>query len=100
MKTLFEKFQSSISGARMIEFVEHNSRKFKIYVEISNGDPLGFNHKCCLSVMSADGDFKEVVDNRQIDAFYRNDYHAPHIRKLEIMKASINDFKAFIKQLY
>lgn len=100
MKTLFENIEIFSHEGRMVKFVEHNGRKFKIYVAISNGDCVGFNHKCCLSVMAADGDFKEVVDNRQIGVYYSNDYLIPGPVMIERMKKSVSGFESFIKKLY
>ena len=100
MKTLFENIETRTKEGRYVKFVEHNGRKFKIYVAIYNGDCIGFNSKCCLSVMSADGDFKEVVDNRQIGVYYSNDYCVSESLMIERMKRSASEFESFIKKLY
>ena len=100
MKKIFENISASSDRGRLVRFVEHNGRKFRIYVELSNGDPLGFNHKCCFSVMTTDGDFKQVEDNRALGIRCPNDYHAAPTYKEEIMKRVVLEFESFIKKLY
>lgn len=100
MKTIFETISASRDSARMTRFVEHNGRKFRISLLISNGDPIGFNHKCCFSVMTQDGDFKDVADNRELGIRFSNDYHAPVVYKEEQMKRAAKEFESFIKKLY
>lgn len=96
MKTLFE-FKGE---SKLTRFVEYNGRKFRIHCEISNGDCVGFNSKCCLSVMSSDGDFKNVTDNRSIGIEMKNDYHARPAEKRRLMDAAAEGFEQFIKKIY
>ena len=96
MKTLFE-FKGE---SKLTRFVEYNGRKFRIYCEISNGDCVGYNRKCCLSIMSSDGDFKDVTDNRSIGIEMKNDYHARVGEKMRIMEAAAKGFEQFIMTIY
>lgn len=100
MKTLFENITSSAYSASMTRFVEHNGKKFRISLEISNGDAIGFNHNCCFAVMTQDGDFKAVADNRQLGIRFGNDYHAPASCKVDQMKQAAKEFESIIKKLY
>lgn len=100
MKTIYETLSASDYSASMTRFVEHNGRKFRISLRIANGDPIGFNYNCYFSVMTQDGDFKEVADSRQLGIRFGNDYHASASVKEEQMKRAAKEIESFIKILY
>lgn len=95
MKTLFTKTFESGRTTKHYEIIEHNGRKFKIYLYIDTScNCIGFNRDCCLSVMTADGTFEEVVDNWSIGLSI-DKYHAP-----SAIKTAVEGFKDFIKKVY
>ena len=85
------------------EVVEHNGKKFLIYVEGSNGDCIGFNHKCCLSIMTSEGTWEHVVDNYSL-GFTDNQssiYYSHSVAEKErLIDDSVNHFKDYIKAVY
>lgn len=106
MKTLLKKVnigKNSSYKTTYYEIVEHNDKKFLIYVEFSNGDCLGFNRKCCLSVMNTSGSWDGVVDNRELGFNHENDkgtYCNDGILKDALLKMKANEFKKYIKAVY
>lgn len=85
------------------EVVEHNGKKFLIYVEGSNGDCLGFNKKCCLSIMTSDSDWKRIVDNHELGFSANNDgmyYGHSAAKKKIIVDDNVEQFKDYIKAIY
>lgn len=85
------------------EVVEHNGKKFLIYVEGSNGDCLGFNRKCCLSIMIENGTWERIVDNEELGFLHRNQdlyYGNDNIYKNSIVKEIVKHFKDYIKAVY
>lgn len=102
MKTLFVKtFETPAPGCSYNkltthnEIVEHNGRKFRIYIYVdTSSDCVGFNRNCCLSVMTNDGTFAQVVDNRELDI--KLDRHSPSTSIPKVVK----EFKDFIKKVY
>ena len=100
MTKLYEHTSHEDKCSTHCEFIKYNNRTFKIYVEISNGDCIGFNRKCCLSCMTPNGDFVEVVDNREIGIPYSNRYECSSYWREDIINQSINGFKDFIKKIY
>ena len=53
---------------------EWAGKKFQIRFQHSNGDPLGFNYKCCVSIMTEPGNWSHLVDNRQLNIKWENCY--------------------------
>ena len=107
MKTLFTNHCVNKNFAIHEEFISYKSTndcnrefKFRIRVNIENGDPLGFNTNCCLMVMTSDGKFEYVVDNRSIGVPYSNDYYSSEEIKENIIKEAVKGFKKFIKTVY
>ena len=104
MKTIIKKVraEAKVSDSVYYEIVEHNGRKFKIYIEFSNGDILGFNSKCCVSVMSADGVFGRVVDNRELGISCMNDLYCSDnlARKNAEFDRIVSEFKDYITTVY
>lgn len=100
MKTLFitQKFEKNYSS--YYEYVEYNHRKFRIRIEISNGDPCGFNTKQCLSVMTSDGVFEHVADCNMIGETCRNDYYSTPNEKASYTLNLARAFREFIKKIY
>ena len=77
------------------EVFEHNGHKFSIHIWLDNGICTGFNSDCCLSVMTADGDFKHIADNHMLGFTYRDLRTADDIRELSVSK-----FKEFVENVY
>lgn len=106
MKSLLKKInigKNSSYSTTYYEVVEHNDKKFLIYVEFSNGDCLGFNRKCCLSVMNTSGSWDRIVDNRELGFNHENDkgtYSNDGILKDALLKKEANEFKKYIKAIY
>lgn len=102
MKTIFRNDKVGKGSSNLIEVLEHNGRKFKIYVEISNGSCLGFNDKCCLKVMNDGGEFVDVVDNRQLGFYYKNDLYVTTFYDLirREMAGAARRFYDFIEKVY
>jgi len=85
------------------EVVKYNNKKFLIYVEFSNGNCIGFNHKCCLSVMNENGSWDNVVDNNQLGFGSENDlgtYCKDNKVKDNLLKRKADEFKKYIKAIY
>ncbi len=85
------------------EVVEHNGKKFLIYVEGSNGDYLGFNKKCCVKVMTESGAWENVVDNRQLGFSANNDkmYYGNNVElKKSILESNVKQLKDYILAVY
>ena len=85
------------------EVVEHNGKKFLIYVEGSNGDYLGFNKKCCIKVMNESGVWENVVDNRQLGFSPNNDkmYYSNNVElKKSILENNVKQLKDYIIAVY
>ena len=84
------------------EVVEHSNKKFKIYIEYSNGDICGFNRKCCLSVMNTNGSWDCIVDNKELGFSSHNDLYYAH--NAESKTIAMNDialkFRDYIKKVY
>lgn len=102
MKTLFVKtFEKPAPGCSHgyltthNEIVEHNGRKFRIYIHVDrSSNCVGFNRDCCLSVMTNDGTFAQVVDNWELDI--KLDKHSPNTSIPKVVK----EFKDFIEKVY
>ena len=95
MKTLFSTTHNNGRITTHYEIVENKERKFKIYLYIdTSSDCVGFNRNCCLSVMTADGTFAEVVDNRSIGLAIDR-YHPS-----SAIDTAVKGFKDFIKKVY
>ena len=73
MKTIYLKQTINDKSAIHYEVIEHNGRKFLVYINACNGDMCGFNSYCCLSIMSADGPWAHVVDNKMIGIRFKKD---------------------------
>lgn len=106
MKTLLLKESIPAKSCEQVthyEVVEHNGKKFKIFILAENGYPLGFNANCCLKVMTADGNWANVVDNRQLGYSYNQDgaYYCSYPEtKKRIVDAAVKEFKNYIKAIY
>ena len=57
---------------RHTKIFQYGKRKFKIYMEHTSGKPLGFNFKCAVSIMKADGTWEHIADNKSLDISWRN----------------------------
>ena len=86
------------------EVVEHNGKKFLIYINADASTPCGFNTHCCLSVMTPDGTWNRVVDNKQIDAPFPQDelyYGSVHDKVREtLLTETAKPFKDYIQTIY
>lgn len=95
MKTLFTKTFESGRNTKHYEVIEHNGRKFKIYLYIDTScSCVGFNKDCCLSVMTSDGTFVEVVDNWEIGVVI-DKYHPQ-----SAIRTAVKGFKEYLEAIY
>ena len=74
---------------------------FKIHCEHTNGSYLGFNHKCCASIMIPDGTFSHIVDNIIVGVNVKNLYVSADKNQItsENDKA-IKAFEDYITKVY
>lgn len=100
MRTIFVHTSHEERNSRHCEIFTHSDKTFKINIEIRNGDCIGFNYNCYLSVMSADGNFIPVVDNREIGVPFSNCYHESSSRRLSVILDGVEGFKAFVRKVY
>ena len=106
MKTLYYKVIIGEVGktSTYYEVVEHNGKKFRIVVKAANGDFVGFNHDCALSVMTSNGDWANVVDNRSIGIKFDKDsvYYGrgSEADKKRVLEKPVAEFKDYIKKVY
>lgn len=106
MKTLLLKIKIGKNynySSTYYEVLEYNGKKFKIYIEFSNGDCLGFNSKCCLSVMNNSGSWDKIVDNRQLGFTHNNDsgtYSSDSVLKHTLLHKEADYFKEYIEKVY
>lgn len=107
MKTIYIKEVIPTSSGREnlihYEVIEHNGKKFLIYIEGSNCDYLGFNRKCCVKIMDDNGNWNNLVDNRHLGFSANNDgmYYGSNIdTKKSIVTYNVNEFKHYIETIY
>ena len=105
MESIYKKVKveaKSTTICTYYEVVEHNGKKFLIYIEFSNGDIIGFNKKCCLSVMNPNGSWDYIVDNKQLGFVSNNDLYYAH--NAQDKTIAMNDialkFRDYIKAIY
>ena len=95
---LFESYTKK----RFMRVIEYGNRVFKIKCEHNSGDPIGFNHYCCLSIMNRDGYWSNVVDNKEIGFVFNR---RPNLDEnhssidMENMMA-YKEFVEYIKKVY
>lgn len=108
MKTLYKKVTvpSEVMGNAFVhyEVFEHNGKKFLALVRADNGTPVGFNSDCCLKVMTSDGDWGNVVDNRLIGLEFNKDsvYYGssnPNVKKA-LLEEPVLAFKDYVRKVY
>ena len=104
MKTIYIKQTIKPNSGVHYEVVEAKGRKFLIHINACNSDPCGFNSYCCLSIMTADGPWGHVVDNKMIGIpFDRNDIvygHKSDIEKRNILSKIALNFRDYIEKVY
>ena len=107
MKTLYKQVniaQEACRASTHYEVFEHNGKKFLALVNADNGSCLGFNSDCCLKVMSSDGDWKNVVDNRLIGVSFDKDsvYYVSgnNNAKKSLLEAPVKAFKDYVQKIY
>ena len=106
MKTIYIKRVVSAKSCQIVihsEVVEHNDKKFLIYICAENGYPLGFNTNCCIKIMNVSGSWDKLVDNKMIGFSYKNDdiYYAHNeIVKNMILNSIVDEFKNYITTIY
>lgn len=106
MKTLYIKVTIGEVGrtSTYYEVVEHNGHKFRIIVKATDSSYLGFNHDCELSVMTTNGDWSCVVDNRSIGIKFDKDavYYGrgSEADRKRVLEKPVADFKDYIKKVY
>ena len=108
MKTLYKKatVPSEVMGNAFVhyEVFEHNGKKFLALVKADNGTPIGFNSDCCLKVMTSDGDWSNVVDNRLIGVRFSRDsvYYgsAGDTPKKALLEEPVLAFKDYVRKVY
>ena len=107
MKTLYKQVNVAVESGRTstyYEVFEHNGRKFLVIVRAGNGDYPGFNPDCCLKVMTSNGDWSGVVDNRLIGVKFEKD-NIYYVRdKVELKKSLLSEpvkaFKDYVEKIY
>jgi hypothetical protein len=84
------------------EYIQFNDRKFKIRIHYTNGDCVGFNSDCALSVMTSNGNFAYIIDNREAGIKFKRDlYYSNNTNEIiESNKNIVKEFKSFIKKVY
>jgi hypothetical protein len=84
------------------EYVQFNDRKFKIRIRYTNSTCIGFNADCALSIMTSNGSFTSIIDDRQAGIkFDQMLCYSTNINELiEANKNIIKEFKNFIKKVY
>lgn len=103
MKTLYKKEKLELRGTCIYyEVLMFNFKKFRIYMELSNGKCVGFNGHCCLSIMDDNGIWKDIVDNKEICEEYKEDlyYSQDTIEKDAQFKRLAKAFKDYIEKVY
>ena len=107
MKTVYKKVtigEKACYSSTHYEVVEHKGKKFLIFVKADNGSCLGFNSDCCISVMTSDGDWEHVVDNREIGAKFDKDgvYYGSTNEgwKKILLEEPVKAFKEYIQKVY
>ena len=106
MKTLYIKVTigENCQTSAYYEVVEHNGYKFRIIVKATDTTCLGFNHDCVLSVMTTNGDWANVVDNRSIGVKFDKDavYYGrgSEADRKRVLEKPVADFKDYIKKVY
>jgi hypothetical protein len=103
MKTLYKQVTISPKAVHY-EVFEHNGKKFLALVKADNGNVLGFNSDCCLKVMTSDGDWSNVVDNRLIGVRFDKDsvYYGsanPDAKK-RLLEEPVKAFKDYVEKIY
>lgn len=106
MNTLFKniKHGTDYKGFATTSFYEvfsFNNKKFRIKIDINEGDPLGYpNPKCHLSIMDSNGVFAVICDDRDIGARYKNNYRDNEIHQEMSIEDCVKDFKNFVAMIY
>lgn len=89
MTTLFKNIGKNREGKFIIEFVEHNEKKFRLYAQYSNGDPIGFDNYQCIHILTNNGELAPIIDGSKIG-----------VTEYDTMEQIINRFKEFIEKVY
>lgn len=107
MKTIYTQEMIPQTGGKETlvhhEIVEHNGRKFRIFIEGSDYTCLGFNNKCCVKVMNANGSWDNVVDNQELAFPSYNDilYYGRDVNeKKRIVNNLVKKLKEYISAVY
>lgn len=79
-----------------------NGYKFRIHIEHTNGDPLGFNYKNCSSIMLPDGTWHNLADNREVGVSGENLYFlsAGDVRIERSILDSVDAHLDYIQSVY
>jgi len=78
----------------------YGDRKFRVYCEHTDDIPLGFNYKCCLSIMTSEGTFLNIIDNIQVGFNWeRQCYNNKEMEKENNDKA-VKAFQEFVEKVY
>lgn len=88
------------AAARMYTLVfEYKGRKFKIYCDHTDGIPLGFNYKCCLDIMTSDGTWHHIVDDKEVGAdWVRSTYDEEC--QVKYNENAVNAFQEYVESIY
>ena len=106
MKTILLKEKYPAKALEVLthyEVVEHNGKKFRIYIEGNNGYILGFNSRCALSIMAENGTWEHVVDNQELGFEFKHEdlyYGDDNIKKNYLVKEYVKQFKNYIEAVY
>ena len=104
MATTIEKLWSNPDPKNYTEVFKFNGWKFRIHIAHTNGDACGFNYKCSLSVMKADGTWGDILDNRMAGVSWANMYIHDKVKDKKLIEANnkpaIDAFKKYVKAVY
>lgn len=76
-----------------MRIVGWNGRRFKIVSEHTNGDPCGFNYKCCVSIMTPEGTWVHLEDNRSLQI---TEWHNQYILDKDDPRVQSANLRAYI----
>ena len=102
MKTKYLSHEVKREKVNHYEVVEHNGKRFKIHIKTSSYEYQDYNDDCTLSIMTGEGTWKELTDNRSIGVNYeRNDLtYGKTDEQEKIVAFLVENFKEYIMALY
>lgn len=94
---------NSNAKTRVYNVYAHGAHKFKIYIESSSGKCLDTNSHCTLSIMTNEGTWALLTDNRQINCDYDEtelNYGRDIQKKRDIIDDIIEEFEYYVSSIY